>query len=214
MRTFKCAGQRVFVAEDVEGKAVGKMGEVTRICTDGSAWIKVDAPSGATVKVKAAPEMCRMSAETHSDRRAAEREAERPQEITPALFGRDHWATLLYIESRCVDNDGVLAHESMRCSLRRHPLLSARHHREPCSSTRLRGDQPISDHDDWDCAEDMVRAHWLLEVGTSASPQYALTLTGWLVAGMLRRFRADKVPLPEYNERLKEAFPDISWEQA
>lgn len=210
MRTFKGVDQRVFVKQDESGVAVNKTGTITRICTDGAAWIALENHTGP--RVKALPEDCELPEDTHKERRTAARAAERPQEILPALFGRDHWSVLLYIESRCVDNSAKLAHESMRCSPKRHPMLAERHHTEPCSPTRLRGDKPISDHDDWDCAEDMLRAGWLLQVGTSINPVYLLTDLGWKIVGTLRRFRADTVPLVEYHNELTKVLPEVTWE--
>lgn len=94
--------------------------------------------------------------------------------ISPELFGEDHYSTLLYVESRVVDNQGLLDHDHMRCHPQRHPLLAgagrmagsfgaADGSRYP---TRLRRGpdgqvQQQPEHDDYDCLDDLVAAGWL-----------------------------------------------------
>ena len=36
-------------------------------------------------------------------------------------FGKDHWSTFAYIETRCVDRKGRLEKRNMRCDVDRHP---------------------------------------------------------------------------------------------
>lgn len=77
-------------------------------------------------------------------------------------YGRDHWSLLLYLESRTVDQKGVLDARHMRTDVARHPLFSSP---TPGISgfgntkypTRLRNDGRLDDHDDWDCLYDLVR---------------------------------------------------------
>lgn len=81
--------------------------------------------------------------------------------IPIAQWGKDHWTLLAYIESRCVDHRGVLKNANMRTHGARHPLFAARGYNPPPDGsqypTRYKGGER-SDHDDWDCLDDMVRA--------------------------------------------------------
>jgi hypothetical protein len=78
-------------------------------------------------------------------------------------WGKDHWSTLAYIETCCVDNDGKLVNARMRTSHQRHPLLAHRSkfgggvdgHQYP---TMLRGEATLEGHDDWDCLRDLEEA--------------------------------------------------------
>lgn len=93
-------------------------------------------------------------------------------------FGKDHWSTFAYVETRAVDHKGRLAHDHMRTHARRHPMLMAakrlRHSvggsdgsRYP---TRLKPALPVGQvagepqpvnlphHDDYDCLDDLIAA--------------------------------------------------------
>ncbi len=76
-------------------------------------------------------------------------------------WGKDHYSTLAYLESRAVDNGGVIQNAHMRTSIQRHPLFVAR---GPLASPTDGGQYPTSykdgemtEHDDWDCLDDMVQ---------------------------------------------------------
>jgi hypothetical protein len=106
-------------------------------------------------------------------------------------FGRDHWSTLLYIETRVVDHRGVLDNRNMRCNPKgRHPHF-AHIPWEKDYPTRLAGGATRSKHDDWDCVEDLIAAGFLEWNGTGANPVFALTDEGWRVVSALRRHRAE-----------------------
>lgn len=93
--------------------------------------------------------------------------------IEPDRFGKDHFSTLLFIETRCVDHGGYMdgAAPRMRWNPRRHRLLGRIGRRgnsftdrawDPKYATRLKGgDQPYDGHDDWDCVEDMIKCGWV-----------------------------------------------------
>ena len=74
-------------------------------------------------------------------------------------WGKDHWSTLAYIESRCVDHKGVLSNAHLRTNVGRHPLFVARGFGSPGDGsrypTRYKGGE-LDDHDDFDCLYDMV----------------------------------------------------------
>lgn len=88
---------------------------------------------------------------------------ERP--IPVFLFGKDHWSTFCYVETRCVDHKGFIEKPKMRTDAARHPLLA---HVTPFSTfsgkdypTILYGGAQLKDHDDWDCLADLEAAGFL-----------------------------------------------------
>ena len=102
-------------------------------------------------------------------------------------WGRDHWSTLLYAETVCVDESGRPNINRMRCNPRSHRRYAHMGSSSPCSPTRLRYDEKLHGHDDWDCVQDM-RDAGLLQYGEDDSgPFWLLTDFGWKVAGLARR---------------------------
>ncbi len=132
-------------------------------------------------------------------------------------WGKDHWSTLAFIETRCVDHKGVLQNAHMRTHVGRHPLFMARGFKSPGDGSRYptiyKGGE-LADHDDWDCLYDMVlaglitvrpkdEALWDVPVGKRGPIQYRdrlqtkelkvtvkLTELGNQVAGELRAHKA------------------------
>lgn len=111
-------------------------------------------------------------------------------------WGKDHWSTFAYIETRCVDHKGEPDKDHMRTDWDRHPGLvgerkivlgGTQNKKYP---TRLNNGTEISDHDDWDCAEDAEREGLLKDVGTGLYPRYELTKLGQNVAAALREHKA------------------------
>ena len=116
-------------------------------------------------------------------------------ELTTALarFGRDHKSLLLYIETRCVDNDGKLEKAHLRCNPDRHPAFAHSGGWDDKNSTRWDAKvERVVGHDDWDCIDDLVAAGLLEWLGTGTHPKFKLTETGWIVAHGLRRERAER----------------------
>lgn len=79
--------------------------------------------------------------------------------VPPKLWGHDHLSTLVYIEDRCVNGDG----QPFSAHMRRWTGRPARgkgsaNYMEGDNPTRLSNGTKLSDHDDWDCAEDLVAA--------------------------------------------------------
>jgi len=111
-------------------------------------------------------------------------------------FGKDHWSTFAYIETLCVDSPnsegvGVINGRRMRCDTDRHPLLvgglySFADEKYP---TRLREGKELSNHDDWDCLEDLER-EGLLEIISLINGFVKLTEKGIKIAGELRGHKA------------------------
>lgn len=95
--------------------------------------------------------------------------------ISEELFGRDHWSTLAYLETRIVDHKGAIEHDHMRCSAKRHPFLVNAGKRSGVIGgsdgskypTRIKvatemdwvwGVKEVFDHDDYDCVADLIGA--------------------------------------------------------
>jgi predicted transcriptional regulator len=181
--------QRVFVREGEDGKAVNRHGTVSRILTDGlRAWVRLDAKGGGAgeEKVRVYPSGCDPSVRApRAERRAAEREAAEPT-ATLATFGRDHWSTFAYIETRVVDHGGVPHRPHMRCHGDRHPFLVLPEQDGREHPTRLRDGAKLAHHDDWDCLDDLEREGLVQNTGSAVNRQYALTDRGREVAAQLR----------------------------
>lgn len=112
---------------------------------------------------------------------------EYPVESSPIVplesFGKDHWSTFAYIETRIRNYNGLVDHNHMRCDADRHPIFAAAKRPQITSSGRKyptlsKGDfnsetktwdiVEIEDHDDYDCVADLLEAGLLdVEVETS-----------------------------------------------
>ena len=99
-------------------------------------------------------------------------------------FGKDHWSTFAYVEACAVDNEGKLEPRRMRCDEKRHPQFV--HIRGETPPTRLRGDEVIRDHDDWDCLDDCELCGLVQNIGTGMNRIYRLTPLGQQIASNLR----------------------------
>lgn len=139
--------------------------------------------------------------------------AEKVEAVPIEQWGKDHWSTLAYVESRCVDHGGWLDGDHMRCNPRSHREFEGKRktafgsgrYWKPEYSTRLRGHtettlNQVEGHDDWDCLSDML----VLEVAfivdrVGRIPGFpiggerlciALTGRGFALAGELRKHMA------------------------
>lgn len=103
------------------------------------------------------------------------------QPVTIERWGKDHWTTLLYVESRVVDWRGALDARHLRKDGYQYP-------------TRLRDSGGLVGHNDIDCLHDMVAAG-LLDItsseGNNLQLKVRLTDQGWRVAAAARRHKAD-----------------------
>jgi hypothetical protein len=134
--------------------------------------------------------------------------------VPPELWGKDHLTTLLYVETVCTDRGGIAEAARMRQWSGR-VLRGDVSHARPCFSdkdypTRLRNGDELTEHDDWDCVEDMVQAGLILWGGTGILPVLKLTDKGWALAGVLRRYIAEGgSSVSGFSvERLQEAIKD------
>lgn len=117
--------------------------------------------------------------------------------IPPERWGKDHWSTFAYVGTRCVDYKGVLDKSHMRTKRDKHPNLEGESQKRFLSAdkeypTRLRNyfkdkTDCVTDHDDWDCIEDMVAAGLLVKIDEA---YYQLTEEGWRVDNLIRQHKA------------------------
>jgi hypothetical protein len=128
-----------------------------------------------------------------------------PKTVIPvANWGKDHWSTFAYVET-CVVDHQPLDRDRLRCNSDRHPHLMG--HRVAMASlgkwkpewgTRLKGffidggedrTKQLSDHDDFDCLEDMELAG-LIEIMSVVNAKVMLTPKGIAVAAHLRAHKS------------------------
>ena len=117
-------------------------------------------------------------------------------------FGKDHWSTFIYVETRAVDHKGKLDNNHMRTDVDRHPMLLGESQKrfgvggDKKYTTRLKNyfedkTDCLEDHDDWDCIADLI-AVGLIEIqGTDDNVIYKLTEKGWQTASQLRQHKAN-----------------------
>lgn len=111
--------------------------------------------------------------------------------VPVAQWGRDHWSTFAYIETRIVDHRGVVHNQHMRCHPRLHRAFAHEGSRGPLAPTRLAGGEELAQHDDWSCAEDAIAAGLLtVDERVPGAPVFALTDRGHTAAAALRRHKA------------------------
>ena len=126
-------------------------------------------------------------------------------------WGKDHWSTFAYIETRIVDHKGKLDNKHMRCNPRIHRQLA---NVTPFGSlvnggeypTRLK-DGEIENHDDWSCVEDIEAAglltHKIKEVNKNIFGNSAATVKftdlGYSIAAMLRKHKGEGKNFAEFN---------------
>ena len=99
--------------------------------------------------------------------------------VPRSKFGKDHWSTLAYVETRAVDHGGVIDPRHMRDKTTR--LW------RPEYATILFDGKKQAGHDDWDCVKDLEAAFLLRQ----ADGKLSLTRDGWKVVSELRQFRAE-----------------------
>lgn len=112
--------------------------------------------------------------------------------IPVSEWGKDHWSTLAYIETRAVDHGGEPYKEHMRCDPDIHPQFANSTNRAFPNSrypTRLKT-RELYGHDDWSCLEDAEEAGFIRSKGTGLFPIYELTDYGRVVVGKLRAWKA------------------------
>ena len=110
--------------------------------------------------------------------------------VSPARFGKDHWSTFAYVETRAVDYKGAVDHDHLRCAAARHPLLltakrrafAGEHPGADRYPTRLQEPrEEIAPHDDYDCMGDLVVAGLLAVEMPHADGDCFIDPWGWTV---------------------------------
>lgn len=105
------------------------------------------------------------------------------QPVPMHLWGKDHWSTFGYIETRLVDYKGTVDRNHMRGDACGH---------DAGYPTRLIGEAELPDHSDYDCLFDAETAGLLILHGTGLYPVAKnLTKKGALVAAALRAHKAE-----------------------
>lgn len=121
-------------------------------------------------------------------------------------FGKDHWSTFAYVETRVVDYGGRLSVDHMRCDTDIHPQFANSANRANPNKkypTRLR-DGIAAHHDDWSCVDDLEAAGLLEQKGTGMNPVIVLTDTGRRVVSQLRTHISSE-PIATFVPREDEA---------
>lgn len=192
-------GQRVKVCKNADGIPLNALGTVTRVRTDGGAWVALDKRSKVSAvhpfapedprgnNVLAYPDDCEPAQENRKQRRAAQKPGWPEFDVDD--FGRDHWSTFGYLATRCIDHKGIPDKPHMRTNAKRHPLLDNGLDASG-TPTRLKRGVLLEGHDDWDCADDLIEHGFLLNLGTPMNPQYRLTEKGadaWRVLSLHRQ---------------------------
>lgn len=120
----------------------------------------------------------------------------------------DHFSTLLYIETLNVDRDCKPVYERMRAkpgAPKRGVVAGAstiplgRSEEEKEYPTILVDGVLLYGHDDWDCIDDMLAEGLVTVEGPSMEPAVRLTSKGWKVAHALRRHKAERKHMSEFN---------------
>ena len=114
-----------------------------------------------------------------------------PDPIPMAKWGKDHWATLAYLETRIVDHGGIVKNEQMRCDPRLHARMA--HLGSMFGGpypTHLRNGETQDNHDDWSCIEDMI-SEGLVEMSDEWPPRFKLTARGQVAANTLRTWKGN-----------------------
>ena len=131
--------------------------------------------------------------------------------ISMDRWGRDHWSTLAFIETLCVDYGGRLDNQrrrSLRCNPATHPghgySADGEVQWRPEYGTRLKGyfenkKLQLPCHDDFDCAEDCEVAGLLINLGTGINPVWKLTPRGLELTAKLRAHKANGGSFASFN---------------
>ncbi len=105
--------------------------------------------------------------------------------ISMHLWGKDHWSTLMYLDTLVVDGQSIDIRR-MRCDKDLHPQFA---HSGSFSGkkypTRLRNGE-LENHDDWSCFDDAEACGLIKNEGTGINRQYKFTELGHDIVQQLR----------------------------
>lgn len=114
-------------------------------------------------------------------------------------WGKDHWSMLLYVETRCVDYNGILDFTHLRDKMGRGTRPMGYKWSDYEDGTRLAGyfkedgtkdkTRQLPDHDDMDCLDDIEAEHLVENVGTGMNPQIVMKDRGYDFITQLRKHK-------------------------
>ena len=130
-------------------------------------------------------------------------------------WGRDHWNTLAYLETRAVDHGGKIRNANMRTNARLHRHFVGTEFGNVVQDgsaypTRIK-EGVIQKHDDWSCLEDMIAAglvrswFWVARHGKmfgDCDARVEFTERGLQVAAELRAHKANGGAFGNFNPTL------------
>lgn len=109
-------------------------------------------------------------------------------------FGKDHWSLFAYVEFRVMNHQGRLdlVHLRIKNPALQQNRMGISSEWKPEYGTRLFGyfekknsKLLLTDHDDFDCLDDLEEAGLIESFGTGINPAYKLTKKGVSVMGAL-----------------------------
>ena len=137
-----------------------------------------------------------------------------PRDPVPMKFwGKDHWSTFAYMDTRCVDYIGVPNAEHLRVDGDRHPAFANGAWRSTGGKkypTLLKGGKRLADHDDWDCIDDLIAAGLLEWEGTDIHPVFKRTPKGRRYADLVREHKVNKGRFANFNPPIEIEKMDIT----
>lgn len=117
--------------------------------------------------------------------------------ISESLFGKDHWSTLLFLETQIVDKAFPIDLRRMRVNDSKRAFSNgASIHSESCKwqdswSTRLKGGAIENGHDDIDVLDDLEDSGYIKNNGTHINIYPLLTDKGWKVCEAIRKHKGN-----------------------
>lgn len=137
---------------------------------------------------------------------ATENTTIREDEFVPMdLWGKDHWSTLGYIETKLVEGPCKVSFDARMRQNRRHyrVLMEARHHdgvpMSPQYGSRLNDGTYLPWHDDWCCVQDMIAAGLFKDGKWGKGFSLKLTDEGHIATAALRKHKIEGGGFSTFN---------------
>ena len=133
--------------------------------------------------------------ETYQQGKEYFRRKHRMNSVAIENWSKDHLSLILYVESRCVDNNGVLDMDNLRVNTTTHPLIGGNPYRRREKWTENKGTllntgERLSDHDDIDCLDDLDEAG-VIEIISLVNGFVRMTKKGNALAAKIREFKTE-----------------------
>lgn len=113
--------------------------------------------------------------------------------VAVSRWGKDHWSTFAYFETRAVDYKGIINNQHMRCDPKLHPYHAHQgSYSEKEYPTILHNKEELFNHDDWSCLDDMIM-FGLVDAWFSSIHEVKIKLTeyGQEIASELRKHKSN-----------------------